>query len=790
MFYKRAGLYLSLIILLFWSCNSGQKKTDSSIKQSWHEQIPDYTGYIFVFNKNVKINRLNSPVFQKYISETDRNFLKKIGFQFPFYLYVIQKDDKLRSFVALGLSSQFNQTFHEIDGIYEGVNIFKAINKKKEYFGYKSNDIVYISDSRINLENMIRKKKETPTAEQLHLLKKTDLLLDRNADYNLIQFSQQLKPDIFNRFSLNISLKDLPEIEAYDAIDYLKPVYSGVGLDEEERNIGEIFKGIKGESHEIYQFVPEGFTALTTMSFDDFPGFYEQFLAYFQYQPLIKYTTKSRFRSLISLSVFEENFNKAMILGFEDAMDFIKANPFITTYNNYDIYEIKEPEQLQEFFQPVLPKFKASFFTVIDDYILITENNAYLKQLINSIENRSTLINRKDFQEFSELFPSGAQIENLRQFRLQGNNFYLYKNYSFENNNTYVNLLLQKVDSKQKQEGIEHMLTVSMEDTPIIKPQLVYNHKHKTYRIIYQNQNNELVYKDLSGQELWRKKFDGKIIGKIYPVDLYRNGKIQYTFVTKNKWYVIDRYGRNVEGFPVKFKKDITQSISVFDYDKNRKYRFGIVQGKKFTLFDKEGKKVKGFDYKPKGEIQFPVLHYRIDGRDYLLVQIRDGKLAILDRRGNIRIPVKEKFENLFENWKVYNKKFLTINKENDVVSIDTKGKIKKARIKTQKPVKYNAIPELFAAVTDSQLLINNKAYNIDLGNYFIPFIFKPKNGSPIIFISREDNNKIYAFDSKGEILTGFPIIGQQVLDIKALGKRNYLLSYDSDRNLMIYRFK
>ncbi len=787
--YKKIFLFTGLLFLLIYSCKTGKKSENPGLKESWYEYLPPRTGYVFVFNKKINLNNFSSSIFNYYVKDADKKFLSKFSFSAPFYFYILQKDDKLKSFVAIGISTDFDKIFHKIDGVYNGVNIYTASFLSKNFYGFKRNESFFVSDSRVNLENIIRKEKEQQDNEKLEQYKEADRLLDHHAEYNFIQISEDLKPDLFSASGFQISPQQLSSIEAFDAMDLSKQIYTGITLSHEKKMM-DIFNDISGVNDDVYNFIPEGFTKVSRLSFDDFVGFYSGFTTFFNYQPLIKYTTKSLFQTLHSITYSEENFNKSLILHFDDPSDFIKNNPYSGSYNAYDIYEVKDTSLLYTLFKPILKPFRASFFTFSDDYIIITENKAYLKKLINDFENRNTLVNRKDFHNFSDLFPSEAQYEILQQRKINNKKYYIYRNYKKDDENVYVNLLLKKQNDSKRPEGIEHLLTVSMDDTPIIKPQLVYNHKHKTYRIIYQNQNNELVYMDLSGQVLWKKKYEDKIIGKIRPVDLYRNGKIQYAFVTNDKWYIIDRYGRNVEGFPINFRKDITQDLSVFDYDKNRKYRFGIVQGKKFTLFDKEGKKIKGFEYKPTGEISFPVNHYRIKNKDFILIQTKDGKLHILNRRGEIRIPIEQQFDNLVSNWKVYNSKFINLTKDNILYTIDVKGKLKKAKLGYNKPLKFDAIPKLFAAVVDDNVILNNQTFSLELGAYNKPYLFKNKKGKLLSFISREDNNKIYIYHPNGKQTSFSPITGQQILDVKALGSKNYLLSYDSERNLMIYRFK
>jgi len=73
-------------------------------------------------------------------------------------------------------------------------------------------------------------------------------------------------------------------------------------------------------------------------------------------------------------------------------------------------------------------------------------------------------------------------------------------------------------------------------------------------------------------------------------------------FSTTKKVFVLDRLGRNVEGFPLSFKDRITQAVAVFDYDKNRNYRLLVTQNKSLLMYDGKGKRVKGFSLNRKNQ--------------------------------------------------------------------------------------------------------------------------------------------------------------------------------------------
>lgn len=68
---------------------------------------------------------------------------------------------------------------------------------------------------------------------------------------------------------------------------------------------------------------------------------------------------------------------------------------------------------------------------------------------------------------------------------------------------------------------------------------------------ISQNKDNSIVLKDENGKELWKKPFGAKLCGMVGEVDFYRNGKIQFLMVEGSKVHLIDRLGKEVDGFPM-----------------------------------------------------------------------------------------------------------------------------------------------------------------------------------------------------------------------------------------------
>jgi outer membrane protein assembly factor BamB len=168
-------------------------------------------------------------------------------------------------------------------------------------------------------------------------------------------------------------------------------------------------------------------------------------------------------------------------------------------------------------------------------------------------------------------------------------------------------------------------------------------------------------------------------------------------------------------------------------------------------------------------------------------MQDTKGKLYLLNRRGEERIKVSKEFETTRNNWGTFNNKFVNIDDNDQLIAIDLSGKIKTGNPDLGTPILSDIKYHTLAAVTSNKLLINKKVIDLDLGTYGRPHIYKAGNRI-YIFIANQDNHKIYAFDTKGNLFKNFPIIGQVILDLKADKNNRYLLVYDADKNLIVYK--
>ena len=140
-----------------------------------------------------------------------------------------------------------------------------------------------------------------------------------------------------------------------------------------------------------------------------------------------------------------------------------------------------------------------------------------------------------------------------------------------------------------------------------------------------------------------RQRLEGPILGNLYQVDFYKNGKLQYLFNTSEKIHLIDRNGNYVERYPISLRSNATNPIALFDYDKNKDYRMCIAgEDRKVYIYDIEGNVLSGWKFgKTESMVSGRIQHFRINDRDYITIS-DNNRTYFLDRRGKERIKVKD----------------------------------------------------------------------------------------------------------------------------------------------------
>jgi len=204
-------------------------------------------------------------------------------------------------------------------------------------------------------------------------------------------------------------------------------------------------------------------------------------------------------------------------------------------------------------------------------------------------------------------------------------------------------------------------------------------------------------------------------------------------------------------------------------------------------MLDSKLKRVNGFNKKNiKSKISNPPKHFRIGSKDYLIINT-EKQLYITDRRGNIRIKIPENLNVSGQEIFINQNSFITIDRFNNLVRIDVNGKISKKPLPLETSYLITANNDNLVTISENIVTINDKIIELPFGNYTSPKIFKIKN-QDFISITDKDQEKIYLFDSKTNLIDNFPIFGTNSIDFSINKKGEKFISSSGESNeVLVY---
>ena len=411
---------------------------------------------------------------------------------------------------------------------------------------------------------------------------------------------------------------------------------------------------------------------------------------------------------------------------------------------------------------------------VVDDNFEILDpslNKSYIDEIVNSDINFYFDPTQNLIDEYDLINSNIENPINLFQFFDFNNDLEKFKLFQLKNSDkiSSINGIISdfKDDLKNSKDNFEY--ETKFKNNITTGPIIVKNHINKKSELIVQDENNILYLINSSGQIEWSKKIEGQVLNDIHQIDSYKNGKLQYLFATKNKLHLIDRKGRNVGKFPLKFNDIITQPISVFDYDKNKNYRILITQNNELFMFDSKGNRVRGFNYIKNDKILNSPKHFRISNKDLIVFKTKND-LKIINRRGRPRIKAKTKLD--FSSQKVfqYGNAIITQTNKNEIIEIDLKGNVKIIDTYSSDMNLYSI--ENFMVVKNGNSLFSDKNKSeLKFGKYNNLKIYNSKEFT-LISVFDYQNKEGYLFDQNLKLIEGFPFKSESSIDYRL--NKNY----------------
>ncbi len=455
------------------------------------------------------------------------------------------------------------------------------------------------------------------------------------------------------------------------------------------------------------------------------------------------------------------------------------------------------------------------YASILNNQLLLAEDPTLLKSIINDYKSEKSLSHSTEFKNcIDELnYDSNYFIYVQNQTSWQLAQKYLHKNianfiekyatalspirsfaiqFSLNGSNCYSNAYLYfNASTKDETRAI---WAAQLEAPVLSEMSLAKNHYTQKWEIAVQDENLNLYLISSDGEILWKRKLQEAVIGSIRQIDLFKNNKLQLLFNTKSKLFLIDRKGRDVGTYPMALKQKTSLPLSLFDYENNRNYRILLSCGKQHYMYDKNGKIINGWKLKQtKSKALYPAEHFVVGGRDYILLAEENGKLNILNRRGETRVKVKEKIDFSSNKLQVVKGKSLA---ETRIVAIDKKGAQQNIlfdgsidnsiQFEFDQNIQYTYTKQHHILIEGEDLKVNgpqmNLLYSFENESLSAAKLFNVEN-EHYLSITDTKTAEAYLFREPNELLEGFPMYGTTTgtaEDINLDGKINFITAGES----------
>ena len=757
-------LYIILIVLLI-SCSENEQ-TKLIV-----EDIPDDPVLTILIKEYENINYQTL----EFISESTGFDLSLIENYKPKGEMLISFHNTSKNILDLFIIHEFTDTLSNklLDSVsYSGKNIY--IDKNSNFLT-QQNNFLYLSKNKLLIENVIRNSTYSSNIEfekfqKLYKNKSKNISLIVKENYDGLKFKDI--PQNVEKFS---------EFMSYE-FDILNNEINVLGFAEsdQKRNIQLLNNLIKTKT-DFLDIVPTNFSKLERISFE-FTEIKKNLNSLIQDESIITHEIDSVYQNVSEIGELIIENDTLFLLNFRDADQINLSESIIRNqfYRGQEIIELsKNNFQINFFGFNKLNKFK--YFTKFGNLVLFSKTENELENIILNFRNNLTLTRENEFKEFRKKIPSKSvkfalyNDSNSEKY----SNKYIYTSEEISNNLSYFSLFTSPNENAQSIRKLELVFKTKHSKEIVITPSLIKNHRTNDLNVFFQDSDNKIILSDLSGNKIWSKNFESKIISDVHQIDMYKNNRLQFVFLTLEYLYILDIKGNVVE--KVRNKVSGTEKyLSVFDYDKNKNYRLVVQEGRTVSMYDSKLNVVKGFKgTKTKKNIANSMDHIRILNKDFLIQYYEDKTFEIFDRRGRLRIKLPKDLKHESTVFKNQNK-LLFLSEGNEIVKIDISGEVSYQPF-TDKINNLASNQDLLVMLTENKLLVNENEFKIPYGNYVNPKIYKD-----YISLLNLDTKELYLFN-KTKKVDRFPIFSSKFFDFSNKEKQIFLVLVGDENELLCY---
>ncbi len=478
------------------------------------------------------------------------------------------------------------------------------------------------------------------------------------------------------------------------------------------------------------------------------------------------------------------------------------------SYQNHEILQLASLHTFRPLLGATLNPLQNPYCTFIDHYIVFSNAKTTLEGWIKNYNTQQLAIYQQEFKPF---FKQMSNASNMYALVNSPNAYKLLDHFyrpSMKANSLQLFEGLKKIypigiqwhalgndfaislsanHHKRASENNQNTALITWESDllapAIIAPQ-VLRVRQSTACILVQDSLKRLYFFDKNGDNLWPsdRVLNEAINSKVYEIDFYDNGDIQYAFSTAYHIYVIDAKGQEIKKIPLISRA--VNGLLVKNSGKGPLFYIACNNGMVYG-YNQFGKPLSGWrPLEANGRIPYTLKHMSFNQKKYFMGLNQGGQLQAFDPKGALIFSAAQPIERV-NNWgldptigrvavgtdlgtvKIFNSKgqhfsfkpIETMRPPIDFLYTDLVGDRRKDYIRISDSLMYIHYYQKDAKGSDK---IQKK------GPLSIPFsknksVFEVAvdgNGNKMIGLLDLDNHSVALIDKNGQMQPGFPLPG------------------------------
>lgn len=487
-------------------------------------------------------------------------------------------------------------------------------------------------------------------------------------------------------------------------------------------------------------------------------------------------------------------------------------------YRNHAISTIHVKGIIPLLYGKIFSGLNGCSYTSINDYIVFSNQPASLKTLIDEHEENKMLskdpawmkaAGHLEAEGNARLFVSPQRALNL----YRPDNFHSFLSAIYRStgihaqwNNSGATLKAQLVFDFHKKTMKEPVLYWATQLDTVLSSIPVTVKEGDGHSYVYvQDAKNNFYKLDESGTVVWKKTLEEKILSRIFPVDIYRDGRRQLLFNTPSRLVLLDADGNNTGNYPIRLPATATNGCSVISTTSGY-ITYVACSNHYMYAYDAGGKPVPDWNYlKTATTISKPVQAFTVMQNTWLVISGDSGMVMLTDRKGNQKTSFASQFVQssaagsyLWKSDSTGTAEFMTTDTSGRIILFTPGGTVKKIEtggftgihefillkdITTQEQrVIFLDEQTLFLVNAEGETMTSKISSGI---SHLVSIIALPDGSSGIM--ATADDGRFYVLNQKGETEKGFPLKGNLHPVISELN-RIVIICGNSDGILYCYK--